>query len=117
MLEHLSIRAVRNAYWFHVGNGGWRSPVEARIFKSLGVKAGVPDLFIVANGKPYGLELKTERGKLTPVQRAAHVLLQAAGAEVATAYGLDQALDQLERWGLAARHRIAVLDRVTSPHG
>ena len=100
ILEHLAFRAVRDAFWFHVPNGGWRSPIEARVFKGLGVKAGVPDLILIANGKPYGLELKTEGGRLTPIQRTAHVLLAAAGAEVATAYGLDQALEQLNRWGL-----------------
>ena len=100
-----------NSYWFHVPNGGWRSPVEARIFKSLGVKAGVPDLIIIANGKPYGLELKIERGKLTPAQHTAHVMLAAAGAEIATAYGLDEALDQLARWGLLRGSEIQQIAR------
>ena len=97
VLQHLNLRAVRNAYWFHPANGGWRSPIEAKIFKSLGVKAGVPDVFIVANARPYALELKTENGRLTPAQHAAQASLRAAGCEVATACGLDQALGQLER--------------------
>jgi VRR-NUC domain len=100
ILQHLALRAVRNSFWFHVPNGGWRSPVEARVFKGLGVKAGVPDLILIANAKAYALELKTEGGRLTPIQRTVHVLLAAAGAEVATAYGLDQALEQLGQWGL-----------------
>ena len=100
ILQHLALRAVRDAFWFHPANGGLRSLTEARMFKSLGVVAGVPDLILIANGRPYGLELKTERGRLTPVQRATQALLAAAGAEVATAYGLDQALEQLTAWGL-----------------
>ena len=100
VLGHLAFRAVQDVFWFHVPNGGWRSPIEASVFKGLGVKPGVPDLVLIGNGKPYGLELKTERGRLTPVQRTTQALLAAAGAEVATAYGLDQALEQLTQWGL-----------------
>ena len=100
ILEHLAFRAVRDAFWFHVPNGGRRSLIEARVFKGLGVKAGVPDLILIANGKPYGLEIKTAQGRLSPNQCATQALLAAAGAEVATAYGLDQALEQLNRWGL-----------------
>jgi hypothetical protein len=100
ILEHLAIRAVPNVFAFHCPNGGWRRPAEARIFKSLGVRAGIPDVLVVAGGKLYALELKTAHGKLTPAQRTAHVMLTAAGAEVATAHGLDEALAVLERWGL-----------------
>src|SRR5262249_9297869 len=98
MLEHLELCAVPNCYWFHVGNGGWRSPVEAKVLKSLGVRPGVPDLILIREGKTFGLELKTEIGKLTSVQRTAHVLMRAAGAEVEGAYGIDGAVEQLERW-------------------
>ena len=48
----------------------------------------------------YALELKTEDGKLTPAQQQAFAELRAAGAIVDVAYGLDQALAQLEAWGL-----------------
>jgi hypothetical protein len=34
------------------------------------------------------------------VQRDCHERLRRAGAEVATVYGLDEALEQLESWGL-----------------
>jgi hypothetical protein len=61
---------------------------------------GVPDLILIRDGKTYGLELKADGARLTPVQRMAHVLMRAAGAEVAVAVGLDGALRQLESWGL-----------------
>ena len=100
VIEHLEVRAVPSTYWFHVGNGGWRSPAEAKIFKSLGVRPGVPDLIMIHAGKTYGLELKADGGKLTPVQATTHVLMRAAGAEVEVAVDIDAALDQLERWRL-----------------
>jgi hypothetical protein len=100
VMEHLWRRSVPGVFSFHCPNGGWRSPIEAKVLKGLGVVSGVPDVFIIAHGKPYALELKTETGKLTPVQRSTHVLLQAAGVEVAVAYGIDAAVQQLEAWSL-----------------
>jgi hypothetical protein len=100
VLQHLQVRAAPDVFWFHPANGGYRTSIEARVLKSLGVKAGVPDLIFIRDGKTYGLELKADGGRLTPVQRMAHVLMRAAGAEVAVAVGLDAALRQLESWGL-----------------
>jgi len=100
VLEHLAVRAVPGTYWFHVGNGGYRTPLEAKVFKSLGVRPGVPDLIIINKGQTYGLELKSHGQSLTPVQRTAHVLMRQAGAEVETAVGIDAAIQQLEQWGL-----------------
>ena len=100
VLEHLAVRAVQGTYWFHVGNGGYRTPLEAKVFKSLGVRPGVPDLIIINDGRTYGLELKSHGQSLTPVQRTAHVLMRQAGAIVETAVGIDEALKQLEEWKL-----------------
>jgi hypothetical protein len=85
---------------FHYPAGGWRSPVEAAIFKSLGVIAGIPDIIIIHDGHCYGLELKTEHGRLTQIQLETQERMRAAGATVSTAIELDAALEQLERWGL-----------------
>jgi hypothetical protein len=100
VLEHLRLRGPRTAYWFHVGNGGFRTPVEGAILKSLGVRAGVPDLIIIHDGKTYGLELKADGNKPTKLQIEAQDAMRAAGAEVAVATGIDQAVTQLECWGL-----------------
>src|SRR5262245_58911210 len=100
VLEHLNVRAVTGCYWFHVGNGGYRTPTEAKCFKSLGVRPGVPDLILIHSGRAYGLELKADGGRLTPVQATAHVLMRAAGAKVEVAVGIDAAIQQLETWGL-----------------
>jgi hypothetical protein len=94
------LRHAPDIFWFHVGNGGYRTPIEAKVLKSLGVTAGVPDLILIRDGKTYGLELKAHGGRLSPAQRTAHMLMRAAGAEVEVAVGLDAALRQLESWGL-----------------
>jgi hypothetical protein len=100
VLEHVAWRGVRGLFAFHYPAGGWRSSVEAAIFKSLGVVAGIPDLLILYQGQLYALELKTAYGRLTPMQIDTQQRMRAAGAIVATAVEIDAALDILEGWGL-----------------
>ena len=71
-----------------------------RCSRALGSAPGAPDLILIRDGKTLGLELKADGGKLTPVQATAHVLMRQAGAEVAVATGIDEALRQLEEWQL-----------------
>jgi hypothetical protein len=49
-------------------------------------------------------------GRVTDVQRIVHERLRAAGAHVAVAHGIDQALAQLETWNLL-RHDVAKAPR------
>jgi hypothetical protein len=100
VFAHLRARPAPGVVAFHVPNGGKRSPIEAAIMKGLGVAAGVPDVIAVKDGRVHALELKAEKGRLTPAQECMQASLRAAGAEVATAYGLDAAIAVLERWGL-----------------
>lgn len=100
VFEHLALRGAPAMFAFHPANGGWRSHVEAAIFKGIGVRAGVPDIIAIKGGRCFALELKAPGGHLTSVQRDAHAALAAAGATVSVAYGLDDALVQLEGWGV-----------------
>jgi hypothetical protein len=100
VFEHLCWRGFAGTFAFHVPLGGARSGIEAAIMKGLGVVAGVPDILIIHDGHVYALELKAPGGRLTPTQRDAHARLRAAGAQVATATGLNEALHQLEAWKL-----------------
>ena len=56
----------------HSPNGGYRTAAEGRIFKSMGTRAGFPDLvlFWASMGAPgLVIELKADsKGKLTPAQ-------------------------------------------------
>ena len=47
-----------DTWWTHIPTGGRRSPIEAAILKSLGVRAGSPDLLIIRAGQPVFMELK-----------------------------------------------------------
>ena len=68
--------------------------------KGLGVRAGVPDIIAVKDGRAYGLERKAPGGRLSAVQRNCHAALAAAGA---TAGSLDDALGLRAALGLAAQ--------------
>ena len=58
-------------YVFNVPNGGWRSKAEAGILKSLGVRAGVPDLvLLLPGGKIAFIEIKAPGGRLSAAQKA-----------------------------------------------
>jgi hypothetical protein len=72
VFEHFRIRSAPNTLAWHTPNGGWRSPIEAKILKGLGVRAGVPDIIAVRGGQMFCLELKSEHGRLSPAQIAAH---------------------------------------------
>lgn len=51
---------------------------------------GVPDRIVIFPGRPPAfLELKTERGRLTSLQRVQGKRLLALGQDVRTAYGID----------------------------
>ena len=100
VVEHLRWSARGDAWWTHLPNGGWRSPIEAAIFKSLGVRAGSPDLLIIRAGQPLFLELKALGRKLSPAQVECHAALRRAGAQIETVDNIDAALAFLRRLGV-----------------
>lgn len=100
VFAHLRARGTPGLFAFHPANGGYRKPAEAAILKGLGVVAGVPDVFIVHNGRCFALELKAEGARATDKQLACIAALREAGAFTAIAEGLDRALACLEAWGL-----------------
>jgi hypothetical protein len=104
VFQHIGLRGVPNLFAFHPANGGFRRPIEARILKGQGVKAGVPDVILIHAGRTYGLEIKAEGGRATKHQLDALAAMQAAGATTAITEGLDSTIKQLETWGLLRGH-------------
>jgi hypothetical protein len=92
---------TRGDVWFtHLANGGARTAIEGAIFKSLGVRAGAPDLLIIRAGQPIFVECKAPGRKPTLTQLECHDALLRAGATVETFDDVDAALAFLRRLGV-----------------
>lgn len=81
----------------HIANEGTRSAARGRLQKSLGVRAGVADLFLsVPRGGKNGLwlEMKRKGGRVRPEQREFLREMQALGYAGAVCHGgADEARD------------------------
>ena len=78
---------------YHVANGGWRNKVVAAKLKAGGVVPGVADLILdIARGGYHGLriELKTAKGKQSPVQRDWQRLEEAHGYKYIICRSLEE---------------------------
>lgn len=102
VLEYLEL-VLPHALLFHVPNGGRRSLTEGRKFKLLGVRAGVPDLVLVHDGKTYFFELKAPKGRVSPEQHRFGEDARIAGAGWAVVRSLDDVRNALSAWGIATR--------------
>ena len=79
-IEALLVRKIKQA-------GGW-----ALKLVSPG-NAGVPDrLVLLPGGRIFFVELKTETGRLSPLQEFVHGRLRRLGMDVRVLYGRDQVL-------------------------
>jgi hypothetical protein len=102
LVEHLQWRAPPDVWWTHFPAGGRRSRITGAILKAMGAKPGVPDILLLARGRLFGLELKSERGRLSSIQVSTHSEMRRAGAVVGTAGSVDEALELLRAWGILA---------------
>ena len=85
---------------FHVPNGGSRGPAEAGRFKAMGVKPGVPDVFLdVPRGGFHGLRIEMKRrneGKVSKDQTDWINYYNANGYRAVVCYGWDEARMEIE---------------------
>ena len=84
---------------FHPANGGRRGKAEAGRLKSIGVTPGIPDLIVIADGKAYGLEIKTDAGRLSKAQKQMAERFRRAGCEYQVVRSVAAARAILVKWG------------------
>lgn len=80
----------RDAFFFHVPNGGWRTKAEARILKAMGVVAGVHDLIVLWDRRAFLIELKADDGELSQAQRETHPKIARTGCPSVVAKSLQE---------------------------
>lgn len=108
VFAHLRQRGVPGIVAWHTPNGlfagGKRNrkgvAINASIMSGMGMLAGIPDVLVLYRGYLHCLELKVGRKGPSDAQEKTISDLAAAGARTGIAFGLDQAIDQLEQWEL-----------------
>lgn len=86
-LQHPNVLAV------HIPNGGSRNKIEAVKLKRMGVKAGMPDIFIPqksVNSLGFFCELKVGKNTPTPIQKEVMQKLQDSGYYCCIARSLEE---------------------------
>lgn len=87
---------------FPAGGGG---RVRGAKLKKAGLQAGWPDIQLVHRGKYFGIEVKTQTGRLSPAQVDLHKRLTDSGCSVAVARSVTDALEIIIDWGLSRKHK------------
>ncbi len=95
-----------DAFWTTIpaGGGGLQHGIRQ---KKKGYKAGMTDILICYRGIAHFLELKSEDGGLSKVQKFIRTVILRAGGKWATAKTLEQVEAALAEWGIpCAAHTI-----------
>lgn len=85
----------------HIPNGGKRNKAEAARFKAMGVKAGVPDLFLPVPMNGYAglyIEMKYDKNKPTDNQKEWIKALKENGYKVEVCWSGEAATRELEAY-------------------
>lgn len=109
-----------DAVWWHTpnqGRGDGKSRADAigaklmaAKLKSMGMKSGIPDVFIVWRGRLHATDAKSETGELSTSQREMFARLEAAGVLVRPTYRTIEELEaHLTEWGIPLLFRYAEL--------
>ncbi|RUR99425.1 VRR-NUC domain-containing protein [Pectobacterium polaris] len=88
-------------YLLHIPNEGKRGPKAARDAKRLGVRAGVPDLFLALPRGGYAglwIEMKAKSGKLSPQQEVWLKRLEGTGYRAVCCFGFNQASSAISEY-------------------
>lgn len=86
---------------FHVPNGGGRSKGEGAKLKSMGVKAGVSDLFLPVMVLGCGglwIEMKTDGGVVSEAQDEWIGAMSVGGYKAVVCYGWEEAVEAIKSY-------------------
>lgn len=104
-----------DAVAFHVPNEGKRGAWAYSEFLRAGGKAGIPDRWVLWQGRAWCWEEKTNRGALSASQKKMFPRLEAAGFPVPLIRSVDEARAQLRAWGIPLAPRSIPATPAQSP--
>lgn len=102
-------KAIHAAVIGHWRAAGFPGTLVATIpnegaFGQPGLTKGLPDLLVLSPELPVGfIELKADKGKLSPDQEAFAAMCAAMEIHHAVTYGRDEPIRILEAWGVVRR--------------
>lgn len=108
VVQYLAVALPEDAVFFAIPLGGARSKVEAAIMQGLGVRAGLADLCVIWRGFTLFIELKADRGSLSPEQIEMADRLQRAGAWCYCARSVDDVATILRLANIPLRAELTV---------
>lgn len=85
----------------HSPNGGFRTKVTAARFKSMGTRAGFPDLILLLPKTPYcylAIELKTAVGRQAVSQKDYEALMASHGGKYVVVRSLEQFMEVVNEY-------------------
>lgn len=103
VIKFLKLALEGNSEFFAVPNGGKRGFREAQRLKAAGVKAGVPDLIVINDGRAIGIELKAGKTPLSDAQKEYHERLRRARVPVSVCRSVEEVESALRRAGVPLR--------------
>jgi hypothetical protein len=106
-MRFLDAALIPPAFAFHVPNGGKRTRVEAAILKAMGVKAGVPDVFVIAPGTVVAIEMKAKGGTARKNQEARMADLRECGISTAVCRTVGEVEATVLAAGVRLRARLS----------
>jgi hypothetical protein len=105
LLLHKAVAAYLNAvlpttvWWttFPAGGGG---AIRGATLKAQGLKAGVPDLLIIHQGRAHWIELKAPKGVSSDTQIDTAGRLEWAGCRTTLCRSIDEVREALKYWSI-----------------
>lgn len=104
VVGYLTVACPRGSgvVWTHFPAGGG-GRIRGAMLKRAGLRPGMPDIVIFHNERTFFIELKTDKGRLSPIQSECHADLWAAGFPVAVARSVDDVARLLASWRIPTR--------------
>ena len=99
--------SIDDGVWWTTFPAGGGGKVRGAFLKRMGLKAGVPDILIIRDGRAYWIELKAKAGKLSPAQWKSKGDMSQAGSPMHLCRSLDDVQRFLIAWAIPIRARVA----------